>query len=133
MIPLFVLFMLPLSGPAIMLSGSASVLLGAFSTPFLIWSSLFSYEDVQSMVRSGVLLQLGGTSIKPGVSAKMVLAACWTATIAHALGAVFLTRSTCRRFDALIARPVRSLGHWGETRVSPAFHGCPHVEKSTTA
>jgi hypothetical protein len=108
MILLIVLCVLPMSGLAILLPGSASVFLGACSTPFLIWSSLFSYEDVQSLVRSGVLPQLGETSIKPGVSARMVLAACWIATIAHAGGAVFLTRSTCRRFDALVGHPVRS-------------------------
>jgi ABC-type Na+ efflux pump permease subunit len=105
---LFVLVALPLSGLAIMLPGSASVFLGACSTPFLIWSSLFSYEDVQSIVNSGVLPQLGETSIKPGVSARMVLDACWIATLAHALGAFVLTRSTCGRFDALVGRPVRA-------------------------
>jgi hypothetical protein len=108
MILLIVLCGLPMSGLAILLPGSASVFLGACSTPFLIWSSLFSYEDVQSVVRSGVLPQFGETSLKPGVIARMVLAVCWIATIAHASGAVFLTRSTCRRFDALIGRPVRS-------------------------
>ena len=105
---LLVLCVLPLSGLAILLPGRASVLLGACSTPFLIWSSLFSYEDVQSVVHSGVLPQLGGTSIKPGTSARMVLAACWIAMIAHAVGAFFLTRSTCRGFDSLVGRPVRS-------------------------
>jgi ABC-type Na+ efflux pump permease subunit len=108
MIMLVVLCLLPLSGLAIMLPGSASVLLGFCASPFLIWSSLFSYEDVQSLLRSGVLPQLGETSIKPGVSARMVLAACWVATIAHAAGAFFLTRSTCLWFDALVGRPVRS-------------------------
>jgi ABC-type Na+ efflux pump permease subunit len=108
MIILLVLCVLPLSGLAILLPGTASVFLGACSTPFLTWSSLFSYEDVQSLVRSGVLPQLGVTSIKPGVSARMVLAACWIAVIVHAVGAFFLTRSTCRRFDALVGRPVRS-------------------------
>ena len=52
--------------------------------------------------------QLGGTSIKPGVSARMVLAAWWIATLAHALGAFYLTRSTCRGFDSRVGRPVRS-------------------------
>ena len=108
MILLLVLCVLLISGLAILLPGGASVLLGAFASPFLIWSSLFSYEDVQSLVRSSVLPQLGGTSIKPGVSARMVLAAYWIGTIAHALGAFFLMRSTCRRFDALVGRPVRS-------------------------
>jgi hypothetical protein len=69
---------------------------------------LFSYEDVHSLVHAGVLPQLGGTSIKPGMSARMVLAACWVATVAQAVGAYFLTRSTCRRFDSLVGRPVRS-------------------------
>jgi hypothetical protein len=108
MILLVVLCVLPMSGLAILLPGSASVLLGAGSSPFLIWSSLFSFEDVESMIRSRVLPQLGATSIKPGVSARMVLAACWLAVIAHAVGAYFLTRSTCRRFDALVGRPIRS-------------------------
>jgi ABC-type Na+ efflux pump permease subunit len=105
---LFILGVLPMSGLAIMLPGTASVFLGACSTPFLIWSSLFSYEDVQSVVRSGVFAQLGGTGIKPGVSARMVLAACWVATIVHGVGAIVLMRMTCRRFDALVGRPVRS-------------------------
>ncbi len=105
---LFVLVVLPMSGLAILLPGSASVFLGACSSPFLIWSSLFSYEDVQSVVRSGVFAQLDGTGIKPGVSARMVLAACWVATIVHGLGAIVLMRMTCRRFDALVGRPVRS-------------------------
>ena len=105
---LFVLVVLPISGLAIMLQGSASVLFGACSTPFLIWSSLFSYEDVQSAVRSGVFAQLGGTSIKPGVSSRIVLSACWVATIVHGVVAIVLMRSTCRRFDALVGRPVRS-------------------------
>ena len=70
---LLALCVLPLSGMAIMLPSNASILLGACSTPLLIWSSLFSYEDVQSLVRSGVLPQLGGTSIKPGMSAGW----CW--------------------------------------------------------
>ena len=105
---LFVLVVLPMSGLAIMLPGSASVFLGACSTPFLIWSSLFSYEDVQSAVRSGVFAQLGGTSIKPGVSARIVLSACWVATIVHGVVAIVLMRSTCRRFDELVGRPVRS-------------------------
>jgi ABC-type Na+ efflux pump permease subunit len=108
MIILLVLCVLPFSGLAILLPGSASVFLGACSTPFLIWSSLFSYEDVRSIVHSGVLPQLGGTNIKPGVSAQMVLAACWSAMIAHAVGAFLLTRSTCRRFDSVVGRPVRS-------------------------
>jgi hypothetical protein len=102
------LCVLPLCGMAIMLPSSASILLGACSAPLLVWSSLFSYEDVQSLVHSGVLPQLGGTSIKPGVSARMVLAACWIAMIAHAAGAFFLTRSMCRRFDPHVGRPVRS-------------------------
>jgi ABC-type Na+ efflux pump permease subunit len=106
---LVVLCVLPVSGLAIMSPGSASVLLGACSTPLLIWSSLFSYEDVQALVHSGVFPQRGATSIKPGVSAGTVLAACWIATLAHAAGACFLTRSTCRRFDSLVGRPVRSL------------------------
>jgi hypothetical protein len=105
---LLVLCVLPLSGLVILMPGRASVLLGACSTPFLVWSSLFSYEDVWSVVHSGVLPQLGGTSIKPGASARMVLAACWLATIAHAVGALFLTRSICRGFDSLVGRPVRS-------------------------
>jgi ABC-type Na+ efflux pump permease subunit len=105
MLLLVVLCVLPLSGLAILLPGTASVFLGACSPPFLIWSSLFSYEDVQSVINSGVLPQLGATSIKPGVSARMVLAACWFATIAHAAGAFFLTRATCRRFDVLVGRP----------------------------
>jgi hypothetical protein len=105
---LVVVCVLPLSGLAIVSPGSASVLLGACSTPLLIWSSLFSYEDVQSLVESGVLPQLGATSIKPGVSARLVLVACWIAVIAHAAGAFFLMRSTCRGFDALVGRPVRS-------------------------
>jgi hypothetical protein len=105
---LLVLCLLPLTGLAIMLPGSESVLLGAFSSPLLIWSSLFSYEDVQSVVHSGVLPQLGGTSIKPGVSARMVLAACWIGMLVHALGACFLTRWTCQNFDSLVGRPVRS-------------------------
>jgi hypothetical protein len=107
-IVLVVLCVLPLSGLAILLPGDASVFLGACSTPFLIWSSLFSYEDVHSLVHAGVLPQLGGTSIKPGMSARMVLAACWFAMVAQAVGAFFLTRSTCRRFDSLVGRPVRS-------------------------
>jgi hypothetical protein len=102
------LSVLPLSVLAFLSPGSASVLLWAISTPFLIWSSLFSYEDVQSLFRSGVFPQLGATSIKPGVSARMVLAAYLLAALAHAAGAFFLTRSTCRRFDTLVGRPVRS-------------------------
>lgn len=108
MILLVVLCVLPISGLAILLPGSASILLGACSTPFVIWSSLFSYEDVASIVRSGVLPQLGESTIKPGVSARMVLAACWIAAIAHAVGAFFLVRLICRRFDALVGRAVRS-------------------------
>jgi ABC-type Na+ efflux pump permease subunit len=108
MILLVVLCLLPLSGLAILLPGGASVFWGACSTPFLIWSSLFSYEDVQSMVHAGVLPQLDGTSIKPGASATMVLAACWIATIAHAAGAFFMLRWTLRKFDALVGRPIRS-------------------------
>jgi hypothetical protein len=117
MILLLVVCVLPLSGLAILLPGRASVLLGACSTPALIWSSLFSYEDVQSLAHSGVLPQLGGTSIKPGVSARLVLAACWGATITHAVGAVFLTRWTCRGFASLAGRPVRSRS--GTRRLRP--------------
>lgn len=105
---LVVLCVLPLSGLAIMLPGSASTFLGACSTPFLIWSSLFSYEDVQSLIHSGVLPQLGGTSIESSMSARMVLAACGMATLAHAVGAFFLVRSACQGFDSLVGRPVRS-------------------------
>jgi hypothetical protein len=105
---LVVLYVLPLIGLLIMLPGSASVFLGACSSPLLIWSSLFSYEDVQSLVYSAVLPQLGATSIKPGLSARMVLIAYAIGTLAHAAGAFFLTRSTCRRFDCLVGRPVRS-------------------------
>jgi ABC-type Na+ efflux pump permease subunit len=108
MLILCVLCALPFSGLAILLPGSASILLGACSTPFLVWSSLFSYEDVQSLFRSGVLPLLGSTSIKPGVSARMVLAAYCIAVMAHAVGAFFLTYLTCRRFDAIVGRPVRS-------------------------
>jgi ABC-type Na+ efflux pump permease subunit len=110
-----VLCALPFSGLAILLPGSGSILLGACSTPFLVWSSLFSYEDVQSLFRSGVLPLLGPTSIKPGVSARMVLAAYCIAVMAHAVGAFFLTYLTCRRFDAIVGRPVRSRarGHAG--------------------
>jgi hypothetical protein len=105
---LVVLYAIPLSGLEILLPGAASILLGACSSPFLVWSSLFSYEDVQSLIHSGVFPELGATSVKPGVSARMVLAACWTAIIVHAVGALLLLRFTCRRFDALIGRPVRS-------------------------
>jgi hypothetical protein len=105
---LLILCLLPLSALAILVPSRASILLGTCSTPFVIWSSLFSYEDVWSVVHSGVLPELGATSIKPGTSARMVLAACWLATIAHAVGAFFLTRSICRRFDSLAGRPVRS-------------------------
>jgi hypothetical protein len=108
MIILLVLCGLPLSGLAILVPGRASVLLGAGSSPFLIWSSLFSYEDIWSVVHLGVLPQLVGTSFRPGTSARMVLAACWLGTIGHAVGAVYLTRSTCRGFDSLVGRPVRS-------------------------
>ena len=108
LILLAVLYVLPLSGLAILLPGAASVFLGTCSSPFLIWSSLFSYEDVRTVIYSGVLPEFGATSIKPGVTARMVLAACWFATIAHAIGAVVLTRMTCRRFDALVGRPTRS-------------------------
>jgi hypothetical protein len=108
MMLLVILFVLLLSGPPILVPGSASVLLGAFSTPFLIWSSLFSYEDVQSLVHAGRFLQPGATSLKPGVGARMVLAAYGLAVLVHAAGAYILTRSTCRRFDFLIGRPFRS-------------------------
>jgi hypothetical protein len=104
LILLVALYVLPLSGLAILLPGTASLFLGAYSSPFLIWSSLFSYEDVQTLMHSRVLPQLGPTSIKPGVSARMVLASCWFATGAHAAGAFFLTRIACRRFDALVGR-----------------------------
>jgi hypothetical protein len=100
MIMLLVLCGLPLSGLAILVPGGGSVFLGASSTPFLIWSSLFSYEDVWSVIHSGVLPQLGETSIKPGASARMVLAVCWLGTISHAVGAFFLTQSTCRRVES---------------------------------
>jgi hypothetical protein len=108
MMLLVVLFVLLLSGPAILVPGSASVLLGALSTPFLIWSSLFSYEDVQSLVQAGKFLQPGLTSLKPGVGARTVLAAYGLAVLVHAAGAYVLTRSTCRRFDLLVGRPFRS-------------------------
>jgi ABC-type Na+ efflux pump permease subunit len=137
LILLLVLCVLPASGLAILLPGGASVFLGVCSTPFLIWTSLFSYEDVRSMVISEVLPQLGGTSIKPGVGARTILAACWVATIAHAAGAVFLTREVCRSFDRLVGRPVRSGGDRragilsrrpepaGRSRFSDATHTCP--------
>ena len=65
---LVVLCVLPLSGLAILLPSSASILLGACSTPLLIWSSLFSHEDVQSLVHSGVLpLQIRSHEDLPGV------------------------------------------------------------------
>ena len=98
----------PISALAIFLPGSASVFPGACSPPFLIWSSLFSYEHVQSVVHSGVMPQFGATSIAPGVSARVVLGACWIGTIVHAAGAFFLARVTCRRFDAIVGRPIRS-------------------------
>ncbi len=105
MIILLVLCVLPLSGLVILVPGRLNLLLGACSTPLLIWSSLFSYEDVWSAVHSGVFPELRGTSITTDASARMVLAACWLAMIAHAVGAFFLSRSTCRRFDALVGRP----------------------------
>jgi hypothetical protein len=108
MIVLVVLCLLPLSGLAILLPGSASVFLGAWSSPFLIWSSLFSYEEVQSLLRSGMLPHFGGTGIKPNVNAWMLLMACWLATAAHAIGAFLLTRTICRRFDEIVGRPIRS-------------------------
>jgi ABC-type Na+ efflux pump permease subunit len=104
---LVVLCVIPISALAIFLPGNASVFPGACSPPFLIWSSLFSYEDVQSSVRSGALPQFGATGFKADVSARIVLAACWFATIAHAVGAHILASVTCRRFNALVGRPVR--------------------------
>ena len=101
-----VLGLLPLSGLAILLPGTRSVLLGGCSSPFLIWSSLCSYEDVRALFYSGTLPC--ASSIKPGVGARMVLAACWIATIVHVLGAYFLTRWSCRGFDSLVGRPDRS-------------------------
>jgi ABC-type Na+ efflux pump permease subunit len=108
LILLVIPFVVLLSGLAILLPGSASVLLGALSTPFLIWSSLLSYEDVQSLVQAAVFLQPGATSLKPGVGARMVLAAYVLAALSHAAGAYILTQFTCRRFDFLVGRPVRS-------------------------
>ena len=66
---LVVLCVIPISALAIFLPGNASVFPGACSPPFLIWSSLFSYEDVHAAVHSGVMPQFGATNFAPGVSA----------------------------------------------------------------
>jgi hypothetical protein len=75
---------------------------------------LFSYEDFQAMVHSGVLPQLCETRIKTSVSARLVLAACGIAPIAHALGPFFLTLRICERLDSLVSRPdhARSDAGW---------------------
>jgi hypothetical protein len=110
-----VLGFLPLSGLAILLPGSGSVLLGGCSSPFLIWSSLFSYEDVRGLFYPGTLPS--ASSIKPGVGARMVLAACWIATIIHALGAYCLTRWSCREVDSLVGRPCRARNYAAQVGV----------------
>ena len=80
------------SALAIFLPGGASVFPGACSPPFLIGSSLFSYEDVHSAVHSGVMPQFCATSVAPGVSARIMLTACWFGTSVDASGAFFLAR-----------------------------------------
>ncbi len=108
MIILLILCVLPLSALAILVPGRASVLLGACSSSL---RHLVVTVLLRRCLVGGPLGRAPGTwcdEHQTRNDARMVLAACWLATIAHAVGAFFLTRSICQRFDSLVGRPVRS-------------------------
>lgn len=97
-----------LCGLAIILPGRWSVLVAAASPSFLAFSSLFSYEDVHTMIHGSVLPTYAGSSrYKPGLEARWVLALWLIGTLAQAVGALALMRAMSRGFDATVGRPVR--------------------------
>jgi ABC-type transport system involved in multi-copper enzyme maturation permease subunit len=99
-------FLLATCGLVIQVPGRGSVLLAAASPPFLAFTSLFSYEDVHTLIHAGVIpMYAGPTSFQPGLGARSVLAAWLLGTVAHAVGALYLTRAMCLTFDEVVGRP----------------------------
>ena len=96
------------SGFVILLPGITGVVLGAGSVPFLASASLFSYEDIHAAIQAAPFPQFAVRSgFKAEVGARLVMATWLVGTLAQAAGAAYLTRSLCRRFDALAGRPTR--------------------------
>lgn len=106
---LLIVILLPLSGLAALLPGQASLVFGVGSTPLLTWIALVSYDDVQAVIRSGVLPQFANLgNLKPeGLGARLALAAWLLGTIAQAAVGIGVARAARRDFDALVGRPVR--------------------------
>jgi ABC-type transport system involved in multi-copper enzyme maturation permease subunit len=89
--------------------GRAKVFAAACSAPFLIWSSLLSYEDVSALFNSGPLAQLRTIAIYD--KSAVVMTAWLAGTSAYAIGALYWARASLRGFDDAVDRPRRTRGN----------------------
>jgi hypothetical protein len=106
--PLIVLsvFVLIFSGllPRVVPAEVSSVLLGAASTPLLLWLVLVSGSDVAIGLRSGAFPQLGLLGIDTGEGVARVAATCLLGLGVQVVAAALLYFAAVRRFDAAARR-----------------------------
>jgi hypothetical protein len=115
--------LLLLSGLAVLLPGPVGGYVAAGSSSYLpIWS-LLTYEDVHALVHSGAYPLLGASNgIKPGVSARPVMAS-WLTGMTVLAGLTFLlVRWSCRGFDAVVGRPVRATANTARGGMKSGFN-----------
>ena len=85
----------------------SSVLLGAGSSPFVIWLAQLSYRDVRNAIHHAAYPHLHWIAIDTGEGASRVLLACLIGILAPALGGLVCWRYPLAHFDRLVGRPWR--------------------------
>jgi ABC-type transport system involved in multi-copper enzyme maturation permease subunit len=82
-----------------------SVVLGAGSSPFVTWLSLFSYRDARAALQYSAYPQIAWAGIATGEGWAAVAAACVLGIVLPAAGGLWCRRYLIAHFDRLIGRP----------------------------
>ncbi len=113
--PASVLFMaLPVSALILMFLPARfrSVLLGAASSVFVVWMSLFSYRDIRDVALFSAPLKaydpLKWIGLATGDSPWLVIITCLAGVIIPAAAGLAIWQRTVANFDTYVGRPVRS-------------------------
>jgi ABC-type Na+ efflux pump permease subunit len=104
-------------GPMALLAVPGAAPFQAGSPTFHAWASLASYEDVRSLLRTGVLPPLAKLGVRTAGGTTAVLAACLAVLMAEGVAAALLTRAAYRGFDAAVGRPIRTRGGRGHVLI----------------
>jgi ABC-type Na+ efflux pump permease subunit len=118
----------PGSWPLRLLSLIGVFIFVPLATPFLAYSSLFTYEDVLAVIHGGPIPQLSSSSLKKVAGAREILTAWILTTTALATLAITTTRESFRVFDAAIGRPTRTESP--ETSGNPAVSVLPATSEA---